>query len=71
MSLNDQILSERQKTWHGMGRLLFWGSVEALVLTLVTVLFAVNGPSVGLFILGFGLIIVVSAVVLARITART
>ncbi|HVO04382.1 MAG TPA: hypothetical protein VMT54_19455 [Candidatus Cybelea sp.] len=70
MSLNDQILADRQKTWHGVARLLFWGTIEALTLTLVTVLFTVNGPSVGLFVFSFGLIIVVSGVVLARITSR-
>ena len=71
MSLNDQILNDRRKTWHGVGRLLFWGTIEALVLTLVTVLFAVNGPSVGLGIFSAFLIIVVSSVVMARILART
>jgi hypothetical protein len=45
MSLNDQILADRRKTWHGVGRLLFWGSVHALVLTLIVVLFAMNGPT--------------------------
>lgn len=47
-SLHDQILANRQQTWNGIGRLLFWGTVYALVLTLVTALHAINGPSVGL-----------------------
>lgn len=47
-SLNDQILANRQKTWEGIGRLLFWGTGYALLLTLITVLHAVNGPSFGL-----------------------
>lgn len=47
-SLQDQILANRQKTWDGLGRLLFWGTIYALLLTLVTALHAVNGPSVGL-----------------------
>jgi hypothetical protein len=70
MSLNDEILADRQKTWHGVSRLLFWGTIEALVLTLATVLFAINGPSVGMFVFGFGGIIIVSAIVLNRIFAR-
>ena len=45
MSLNDQILADRQKTWHGVGRLLFWGSIHSAVFVLLVVLFAVNGPS--------------------------
>ena len=71
MSLNDQILADRRKTWHGVSRLLFWGTIESLTLTLVTVLFAINGPSVGLFVFGFGLIIVVSAITLSRLFSRT
>lgn len=47
-SLNDQILANRQKTWNGIGRLLFWGTIYALLLTLITTLHAVNGPSLGL-----------------------
>ena len=70
MTLNDEILADRQKTWGGVSRLLLWGTIEALVLTLATVLFAVNGPSVGMFVFGFGGIVVVSAVVLNRIFAR-
>ena len=45
MSLNDQILAERRKTWHGVGRLLFWGTIHSLVFVLIVVLFAVNGPT--------------------------
>ena len=52
-SLNDQILANRQQTWKGVTKLLFWGSVESAVLTLITVLFAVNGPSVGLAVTSF------------------
>ena len=69
-TLNDQILADRQKTWNGVSRLLFWGTIESLVLTLVVVLFAINGPSFGMFFFGFGAIIVVSAIVLSRIVAR-
>ena len=69
MSLNDEILADRQRTWGGVSRLLFWGTIESLVLTLVTVLFAINGPSVGMFVFGFGAVIIVSAIVLNRIVA--
>jgi hypothetical protein len=67
MSLNDEILADRQKTWGGVSRLLFWGTIESLMLTLVTVLFAINGPSFGMFVFGFGAIIIVSAIVMAKI----
>jgi hypothetical protein len=66
-TLNDEILAERQKMWGGVSKLLFWGTIESLVLTLVTVLFAINGPSLGMFVFGFGAIIIVSAIVLAKI----
>jgi hypothetical protein len=45
MSLNDQILADRQKTWHGVGRLLFWGTIHSLVFVLIVALFAINGPT--------------------------
>lgn len=66
-SLNDQILANRQQTWNGLGRLLFWGTIYALILTLVTTLHVVNGPSVGLGLFSFlgvvgGFIVVVAAV---------
>ena len=69
MSLNDEILADRQRTWGGVSRLLFWGTIESLVLTLVTVLFAINGPSVGMFVFGFGAVIIVSGIVLRGIVA--
>ena len=49
-SLNDQILANRQQTWNGIGRLLFWGTIYALVLALITTLHVINGPSLGLSI---------------------
>ena len=66
-SLNDQILASRQQTWNGIGRLLFWGTIYALLLALITALHAINGPSVGLTVFSaigiiFGFIIVVAAV---------
>ncbi len=66
-SLSDQILADRQQTWNGVGRLLFWGTIYALLLALVTTLHVVNGPSIGLGIFSFfvivgGFITVVAAV---------
>jgi Flp pilus assembly protein TadB len=49
-SLNDQILANRQQTWNGIGRLLFWGTIYALILALITTLHVINGPSIGLSI---------------------
>ena len=69
-TLNDEILADRQRTWGGVSRLLFWGTIESLMLTLVTVLFAINGSSLGMFVFGFGAIIIVSGIVLNRIFAR-
>lgn len=57
-SLNDQILANRQKTWDGVGRLLFWGTIYALVLAALTVMFTVGGPSVGK--IAFALIVIVA-----------
>jgi hypothetical protein len=59
-TLNDRILDDRRKTWHGVGRLLFWGSIHSAVLVLLVVLFAINGPTastwlVALIILGINL----------------
>jgi len=71
MSLNDEILADRQRTWHGVSRLLFWGTIESLMLTLLTVLFAINGPTVGMFVGGIILLVGVSALVLSRIFARS
>ncbi len=66
-SLNDQILANRQQTWNGIGRLLFWGTIYALVLALITTLHVINGPSVGLTVFSAigiigGFITVVAAV---------
>ena len=70
MSLNDEILADRQKTWGGVSNLLLWGTIESLVITLVTVLFAINGPTFGMFVFGFGAIILVSALVLYKIASH-
>jgi len=68
-SLNDQILANRQKTWNGIGRLLFWGTLYALLLALVTVLHTVNGPSIGLGIFS-ALGIVIGFVVVVAMVSR-
>ena len=39
-SINDQILADRQETWKGFCRLLFWGTIGAAVVTMVAVYFA-------------------------------
>lgn len=39
-SINDQILADRQETWKGFCRLLFWGTIGAAVVTAVAVYFA-------------------------------
>lgn len=64
MSLNDQILADRRSTWHGVGRLLFWGTIHALVFTLIVVLFCVNGPTPGV-IFGSILIFLINVAVTA------
>lgn len=63
-SLNDQILANRQKTWNGLSRLLFWGTLYAVMLTLITALHAVYGPSLALgvasaiaVVVGFGVVV--------------
>jgi hypothetical protein len=56
MSPEAQLVAERVRLWNGFSRLLFWGAVHAAVLLIVVVLFAVNGPTVGNFILGIVLI---------------
>jgi hypothetical protein len=56
MSVEDQMLADRRRLWTDFSRLLFWGAVHAAVLLIVVVMFAVNGPTVGTFILGIILI---------------
>lgn len=36
----DQLLREKQASWAGFSRLLFWGTIVAALCTLVAVLFA-------------------------------
>lgn len=39
-SINDQILANRQETWKGFCRLLFWGTIGAAIITGIAVYFA-------------------------------
>jgi hypothetical protein len=39
-SINDQILANRQETWKGFCRLLFWGSIVVAIIVAVAVYFA-------------------------------
>ncbi|WP_395022978.1 hypothetical protein [Dongia sp.] len=56
MTPDEQLLADRQRLWHDFSRLLFWGALHAAVALIVVVMFAVNGPTVGTFILGLALI---------------
>jgi hypothetical protein len=38
-SINDQILANRQETWKGFTRLLFWGTIGCAIVTAVAVAF--------------------------------
>ena len=57
-SEQDQLLASRQAGWNGFARLLFWGTIHVAIITLITVLFYINGPSFGLFVLAFVLLLV-------------
>ncbi|HET6160450.1 MAG TPA: hypothetical protein VFE34_19045 [Dongiaceae bacterium] len=50
-SEQDQLLASRQEGWRGFSRFLFWGTIDAAVVTLIATLFYINGPSVGLTVL--------------------
>jgi len=50
MSLNDQLLASRQKTWKSVSRLIFWGTILSLIFALITALHAVYGPSWSLMV---------------------
>ena len=69
-TVNDQILADRQKTWHGVGRLLFWGTIHALVLTLIVVLFLINGPSASIAVLSVIIFLVAVAITAFVLTTR-
>jgi uncharacterized membrane protein YhaH (DUF805 family) len=69
-SINDEILADRQKTWNGVGRLLFWGTVHSLVLTLIVVLFLLNGPKASIAVLSVIIFLVACAITAFALTTR-
>ena len=69
-SHNDQILANRQKTWDGVGRLLFWGTIYALVLTALTVMFTLTGASVGKIVFAAIVIVAGLGIVTWRLTSK-
>jgi hypothetical protein len=56
MTIDEQLVADRQRVWHDFSRLLFWGPLHAAVFLIVVVLFAVNGPTVGTVLLSLILI---------------
>jgi len=61
-SQQDQLLASRQEGWKGFSRFLFWGTIDVAVVTLIATLFYINGPSFGLGIISFILVVVVLAI---------
>ncbi|HVY99482.1 MAG TPA: hypothetical protein VHA35_08280 [Dongiaceae bacterium] len=70
MSLNDQILADRQKTWHGVGRLLFWGTIHTLILVLIVTLFAINGPTATVWGVSIVILLIGLAITAFALTTR-
>lgn len=68
MSLPDQILASRRKTWEGVSKLLFWGTAESLLLTLIVALHAIQGPSWGL--LGLSIFLQIALVAILAVLRR-
>lgn len=69
-SLSDQILANRQKTWDGVGRLLFWGTIYALILAALTVMFTVGGASAGKIVFAVIVIVVGLGIVTWRMLSK-
>ncbi len=40
-SINDQILTNRQETWKGFTRLLFWGTIGCAAVTIFALFFVI------------------------------
>lgn len=40
-SINDQILANRQETWKGFTRLIFWGTIGAAAVTILALYFII------------------------------
>lgn len=70
MTLNDQILEDRRKTWHGVGRLLFWGTIHSLVFVLIVTLFAINGPTGTVWFVSFLILLINFAITAFALLTR-
>jgi hypothetical protein len=66
----DQLLASRQEGWQGFSRFLFWGTIDAAVVTLIAALYYINGPSIGLTVFS-GLLFLVMIVVNLMATLRS
>jgi hypothetical protein len=69
-SEQDQLLASRQEGWNGFSRFLFWGTIDAAIVTLIAVLYYVNGPSIGITVLA-GLLVIVMLIVNAVALLRS
>jgi hypothetical protein len=68
-SEQDQLLASRREGWKGFSRFLLWGTIHAVIVTLIATLFYINGPSVGLTIFAVLLVLVgifITAIALLR-----
>ena len=68
-SEQDQLLASRQEGWNGFARFLFWGTIDVAVVTLIAVLYYINGPTLGVTVVAALLVIVtliVNAVAVLR-----
>jgi hypothetical protein len=66
----DQLLASRQEGWRGFSRFLFWGTIDAAIITLIAALYYINGPSIGLTVFS-GLLFLVMVVVNLMATLRS
>jgi len=57
-SEQDQLIASRQEGWNGFSRFLFWGTIDAAVVTLIATLFYINGPGWGVSIVAVVLFVV-------------
>jgi len=70
MTIDEQLVADRQRVWLDFSRLLFWGPIHAAVFLIVVVLFAVNGPTVGTVLISIILIGANLAVTLGYFMSR-
>ena len=66
----DQLLASRQEGWRGFSRFLFWGTIDAAIVTLIATLYYIYGPSIGLTVFS-GLLFLVMVVVNLMATLRS